>query len=118
MNCFTEGPWSRSSRIIVGIDIGTTRSGVAFAHLYPGGPQSLRRVCAWPGQEATRAESRIPTLVYYDRSGKAVAFGAETLRLEIVDQAEEDEWQLARHFKLHLHPHTMRRSHNLEVQRK
>ncbi|KAG8727344.1 hypothetical protein FRC12_022591 [Ceratobasidium sp. 428] len=70
MRAFTEGPWTRPPKIILGIDIGTTQSAVAFAYLYPNGPQSLYRVAAWPGQETHRGESKIPTLVYYDKSGK------------------------------------------------
>ncbi|KAF8606754.1 hypothetical protein BDV93DRAFT_468345 [Ceratobasidium sp. AG-I] len=116
MRAFAEGQWSRPSKIILGIDIGTTQSAVAFAYLYPDGPQSLHRVSAWPGQEAQKGESKIPTLVYYDTDGKAVSFGAEALKPEIADKAEDDGWQLARHFKLHLHPDAMKQKHNLKVQ--
>ncbi|QRV77751.1 heat shock protein 70 kDa 12A [Ceratobasidium sp. AG-Ba] len=116
MRAFTEGPWTRPPKIILGIDIGTTQSAVAFAHLYPNGPQSLYRVSAWPGQETHRGESKIPTLVYYDQRGKAVSFGAEALKLETAEKAEEQGWLLARHFKLHLHPDAMKQKHNLKVQ--
>jgi len=116
MRAFTEGPWTRPSKIIIGIDIGTTQSAVAFAYLYPNGPQSLYRVSAWPGQESQKGESKIPTLVYYDKNGKAVSFGAEALQLDTAEKAEEEEWQLARHFKLHLHPEAMKQRHNLKVQ--
>ncbi|KAG8703977.1 hypothetical protein FRC08_002527 [Ceratobasidium sp. 394] len=116
MRAFTEGPWTRPPKIILGIDIGTTQSAVAFAYLYPNGPQSLYRVAAWPGQEAHKGESKIPTLVYYDQNDKAVSFGAEALKPETADKAEEQGWRLARHFKLHLHPEAMKQKHNLKVQ--
>ncbi|KAJ1303479.1 hypothetical protein OPQ81_011666 [Rhizoctonia solani] len=116
MKVFAEGAWSRPPKIILGIDIGTTQSAVAFAYLYPGGPQSLHRVTAWPGQEAQKGESKIPTLVYYDTDKKAVSFGAEALKPEIAEKAEDEEWQLARHFKLHLHPDAMKHRHNLRAQ--
>ncbi|CCO34430.1 Heat shock 70 kDa protein 12A [Rhizoctonia solani AG-1 IB] len=116
MKVFAEGPWSRSPKIILGIDIGTTQSAVAFAYLYPGGPQSLHRVTAWPGQEAQKGESKIPTLVYYDSDNKPVSFGAEALKPEIVEKAEDEHWKLARHFKLHLHPEAMKNKHNLRAQ--
>lgn len=32
-----RGPWEGENKIIVGIDIGTTQSGVAFAYLQTGG---------------------------------------------------------------------------------
>ncbi|KAG9080112.1 hypothetical protein FRC06_007071, partial [Ceratobasidium sp. 370] len=116
MRAFTERPWTRPPKIILGIDIGTTQSAVAFAHLYPNGPQMLQRVTAWPGQESFRGETRIPTLVYYDQNDKAVSFGAEALQPETADRAEDEGWKLARHFKLHLHPEAMKQKHNLKVQ--
>ncbi|KAH7336830.1 hypothetical protein B0J17DRAFT_599649 [Rhizoctonia solani] len=116
MKVFAEGSWNRPPKIILGIDIGTTQSAVAFAYLYPDGPQSLHRVTAWPGQEAQKGESKIPTLVYYDTNKNAVSFGAEALKPEIGEKAEDEQWQLARHFKLHLHPDAMKHKHNLRAQ--
>jgi hypothetical protein len=91
-------------------------------------------VSQWPGQESHKGESKIPTLVYYNQSGKvdgnlsgfdisdvrrkAVSFGAEALKPEIIDQAELEGWQLARQFKLHLHPDSMKQRHQLKIQRK
>ncbi|KAL5634436.1 hypothetical protein ACGC1H_002480 [Rhizoctonia solani] len=116
MKVFAEGAWNRPPKIILGIDIGTTRSAVSFAYLYPGGSQSLHRVTAWPGQEAQEGESKIPTLVYYDTDKKAVSFGAEALKPEITEKAEDEQWQLARHFKLHLHPNAVKHRHHLRAQ--
>ncbi|EUC57638.1 heat shock 70 kDa protein 12A [Rhizoctonia solani AG-3 Rhs1AP] len=113
MKVFAEGAWNRPPKIILGIDIGTTRSAVSFAYLYPDGPQSLHMVTAWPGQEANKGEPKIPTLVYYNTDKKAVSFGAEALKLEIAETAEDEQWQLTRHFKLHLHPDAMKHRHHL-----
>ena len=100
----------------------------------------MSRVSEWPGQEAHKGESKIPTLVWYDRNKKvhelhyfvyiffpalifflfynqAAAFGAEALSAEIEDEAEEMGWTLAKHFKLHLHPQTMKEKHNLTIDR-
>ncbi|CAE6466496.1 unnamed protein product [Rhizoctonia solani] len=117
MKVFAEGAWNRPPKIILGIDIGTTQSAVAFAYLYPDGPQSLHRVTAWPGQEAQKGESKIPTLVYYD-TDKTASDGTTTqaLKPEIAEKAEDEQWQLARHFKLHLHPEAMKHKHNLRAQ--
>ncbi len=99
----------------------------------------MARVNEWPGQEAHNSESKIPTLVWYDGKKKvrephylmhisipalifsrfydqAAAFGAETLSAAMEDEAEENGWTLAKHFKLHLHPQTMKK-HNLTVDR-
>jgi len=32
------------------------------------------------------------------------------------EEAEEDGWRLARHFKLHLHPAELRASHNIATE--
>jgi hypothetical protein len=34
------------------------------------------------------------------------------------DEAEEEDWRLARHFKLHLHPAELRTSHNVVTEGK
>ena len=52
----------------------------------------------------------------YDQSGTARAFGAEATATRIQNLAEDESWQLAEHFKLHLHPITMRAEHNIIVQ--
>ncbi|CAE6502943.1 unnamed protein product [Rhizoctonia solani] len=116
MKVFAEGPWNRPPKIILGVDIGTTESAVAFAYLYPDGPQYIHRVTAWPGQETQKMEGKIPTLVYYDSERKAVAFGAETRKPEIEEKAEDEGWHLARHFKLNLHPDTIRQRHGIQIQ--
>ncbi|KAF8593579.1 hypothetical protein BDV93DRAFT_225618 [Ceratobasidium sp. AG-I] len=116
MRSFAEEQWVGPPKIILGIDIGTTQSAIAFAYLYPDGPQSLHRVCAWPGLESQRGVSKIPSLVYCDTDGKAVWFGTDALKPEIADKAGDNGWQLARHFKLHLHPDAMKQKHNLKVQ--
>ncbi|KAG9103545.1 hypothetical protein FRC06_010030 [Ceratobasidium sp. 370] len=128
-----HGAWEGESKIIIGIDIGTTQSGVAFAFLQKGSLQSclihwclrlerfegvdqaVHRVIQWPGQEAQNQQSKIPTLVWYDRSGKAVSFGAEALSHQAKENAEDNNWQLAKHFKLHLHPNDMKVKHDLKL---
>ncbi|KAG8747460.1 hypothetical protein FRC12_014070, partial [Ceratobasidium sp. 428] len=115
MRAFAEEPWEHPQKIILGIDIGTTHSAVSFAFLYPGGPQSLRRVTKWPGQDSQRGECKTPTIVYYDESGKAVSFGVEAAKITSAE-AEDQGWRLARYFKLHLHPKAMRQKHNVAVQ--
>ncbi|CAE6435925.1 unnamed protein product [Rhizoctonia solani] len=107
-----RGPWEGESKIVIGIDIGTTQSGVAFTFLQNGGSQAIHRVTKWPGQVVS--QSKIPTLIWYD-AGKAVSFGAETLLSNIEEEAEDNGWFLAKHFKLHLHPDDMKAKHNLKL---
>ncbi|KAG9103544.1 hypothetical protein FRC06_010029 [Ceratobasidium sp. 370] len=128
-----HGAWEGESKIVVGIDIGTTQSGVAFAFLQKGVEQAIHRVTRWPGQEAQNQQSKIPTLVWYDVDNKvactfyepgqlttlvslqAVSFGAEALSHKVKEEAEDNDWQLAKHFKLHLHPDDMKAKHDLKL---
>ncbi|KAG8737707.1 hypothetical protein FRC10_007906 [Ceratobasidium sp. 414] len=110
-----QGPWEGESKIVLGIDIGSTQSGVAFAFLQKGMEQAIHRVTQWPGQEARNQQSKIPTLVWYTRDGKAVSFGAEALSYKAKEDAEDNNWQLAKHFKLHLHPSDLKTKHNIEL---
>ncbi|QRW20316.1 heat shock protein 70 kDa 12B [Rhizoctonia solani] len=110
-----RGPWEGDTKIVIGIDIGTTQSGVAFAFLQNGASQVIHRVTRWPGQEARDQQGKIPTLVWYDRSRKATAFGAEAQLPIIEEQAEDNGWVLAKYFKLHLHPSDMQAKHELKL---
>ncbi|ELU36223.1 hypothetical protein AG1IA_09748 [Rhizoctonia solani AG-1 IA] len=96
-----RGPWEGDTKIVIGIDIGTTQSGVAFAFLqndaiFIGASQVIHRVTRWPGQEAT-------------------AFGAEAQLPTVEEQAEDNGWVLAKYFKLHLHPSDMQAKHELKL---
>ncbi|EJD54456.1 hypothetical protein AURDEDRAFT_156236 [Auricularia subglabra TFB-10046 SS5] len=95
-------------KIVFGIDLGTTRSAVSFAHLQAGSVPKVRSVTRWPGQEDVVGDSKCHTVVRY-KGTKAIAFGADAL------DSVEDNTHLARWFKLHLHPQSMRTNNNLEV---
>ncbi|KAJ1303449.1 hypothetical protein OPQ81_011638 [Rhizoctonia solani] len=110
-----RGPWEGDAKIVIGIDIGTTQSGVAFSFLQNGAIQVIHRVTRWPGQEAHSQQGKIPTLVWYDTNKKAVAFGAEAQLHTVEEQAEDNGWFLAKHFKLHLHPNDMRTKHEIKL---
>jgi len=102
-----EQEWKGSPKLILGVDIGTTYSGVSFLYLTEGvkPSQKIQRVTEWPGQKGN-AEAKVPTLVWYDRNGNAVKLGAEAYKLKAT-KAKTDKLELAKHFKHHLHPRTM-----------
>jgi hypothetical protein len=54
----------------------------------------------------TRYGSPTDSRFRYDSHGQSQAFGAEARAIDDAE-AEEKGWQLAKHFKLHLHPPTM-----------
>ncbi|KAJ1303450.1 hypothetical protein OPQ81_011639 [Rhizoctonia solani] len=110
-----RGPWEGDTKIVVGIDIGTTQSGVAFAFLQNGAKQEIHRIISWPGQEAHNQQGKIPTLVWYDTNKRAVSFGAEAQSYTTEEQAEDNGWALAKYFKLHLHPSDMQARHELKL---
>ncbi|CUA75815.1 ER membrane protein complex subunit 1 [Rhizoctonia solani] len=115
MKGHTEEAWQGEPKLIVGIDLGTTHSAVSFSYLLQGDRQVVRRVGKWPGQEAQKEHSKIPTLIYYDKNNKPQCFGAETVSLEARDRAEDEGWSLAKYFKLHLHPQSMRTQDRLTL---
>ncbi|KDQ12473.1 hypothetical protein BOTBODRAFT_176413 [Botryobasidium botryosum FD-172 SS1] len=112
---FVNEKWQKEAIVVVAMDIGTTQAAVSFAYFYKDGPQTIHRVNQWPGQENQAGHSKIPSLVWYDRTGKARAFGAEVRSYAMKDQAEDEGWKLAKHFKLHAHPKSMRTRDNLTL---
>ncbi|KAF8594083.1 hypothetical protein BDV93DRAFT_183817 [Ceratobasidium sp. AG-I] len=110
-----HGPWDGPSKIAIGIDIGTTQSGVSFAYLQEGAEQTIHRVTQWPGQESQNQHGKIPTIVWYE-ANKAVSFGAEALSPHAEEEAEDRDWKLAKYFKLHLHPADLTAKHGLELE--
>ncbi|KAF6752161.1 hypothetical protein DFP72DRAFT_1171705 [Ephemerocybe angulata] len=91
-------------RLLLAFDIGTTFSGISYSILDPGKVPEIRPVTRYPSQEQVGGDSKIPTVIYYNKHGKPEAIGAETLKEGIEADAEEEEWQVARWFKLHLRP--------------
>ncbi|KAK0222688.1 hypothetical protein EDD85DRAFT_959945 [Armillaria nabsnona] len=83
-------PYNGSSRkLVVAIDLGTTFSGISY----------------WfPAQEHVGSDAKIPTIIYYDNSGKPRAIGAEALQEHIVETAEDERWIKYVAFKLYLRP--------------
>jgi len=88
---------------------------VAYAYLYTGGPQVVKRVASWPGQAAQRYESKIPSIVWYDHQGRPQAFCAEARSPAVVAKAEREQWYLAEQFKLHVHPSSMASTHFIHL---
>ncbi|KAF9523699.1 hypothetical protein CPB83DRAFT_862504 [Crepidotus variabilis] len=89
-------------KLVLAFDIGTTFSGVSYSILDPGQIPIIKGVTEFPGQEATSAACKAPTIIYYDQEGKVKAVGAEALQDGIYERALEDNWTKAEWFKLHL----------------
>lgn len=52
-------------------------------------------LCRFPAQDHVGADSKVPSVIYYDRSGMAKACGLEALHESVVEQAEEAGWEKA-----------------------
>ncbi|KAF9476870.1 hypothetical protein BDN70DRAFT_881863 [Pholiota conissans] len=89
-------------KLVLAFDVGTTYSGISYSVLDPGQVPEIKGVTRFPAHEHISGASKIPTIIYYDRSGNVKAVGAEAMREGIYEQAEDEQWVKAEWFKLHL----------------
>ncbi|KAG8804483.1 hypothetical protein FRC16_007892 [Serendipita sp. 398] len=97
-----EGRYTGEEQLVIAIDLGTTQSAVSYCHLFPNSVPSVRIVNKWPGQEEVAGDSKIPSLVAYENS-RPIAYGAEAL-----EYMDTEGYYVAKWFKLHLHPDSMK----------
>ncbi|CAG7852390.1 SubName: Full=Uncharacterized protein {ECO:0000313/EMBL:CCA74289.1} [Serendipita indica DSM 11827] len=95
-------PYRGQEKLIVAFDIGSTQSAVSFMHAYNGSIPTVRMVTRWPGQPSGSGDSKIPTIVAY-KNGTPVVCGVEAQ-----DYVADDAYEIAKWFKLHLHPDSMK----------
>ncbi|KAG8902814.1 hypothetical protein FRB99_004081 [Tulasnella sp. 403] len=86
--------------LIISIDLGTTYSGASYSILRPGEVPEVYDVIGYEGQEDRQANTKVPTVLYYDYNGGLVACGSEN-RDEV---ASHDEYIKVEWFKLLLRP--------------
>ncbi|KAG8794422.1 hypothetical protein FRC12_024574 [Ceratobasidium sp. 428] len=98
--------WYGESKLVIGIDIGTTCSAVSFIYLTKGSKPEVQRVTEWPGQLESERQCKLPSWIWYDSSNKPVKYGAEAVHQD-PDVAKDKGFNLAKYFKLHLHPSDM-----------
>ncbi|KIM39913.1 hypothetical protein M413DRAFT_74077 [Hebeloma cylindrosporum] len=109
----TRKPYSGLSRsLVIAIDVGTTFSGVSYAILEPGEIPKIHGVTRFPGQEHVAGNSKIPSVIYYDKHGTIMTAGAEADSSSITAQAEDEGWIKVELFKLRLRPRTMQLNMN------
>ncbi|KAK2460281.1 hypothetical protein APHAL10511_007670 [Amanita phalloides] len=78
--------------LVLAIDVGTTFSGVSYAILEPGEIPLIHSITRFPGQEHVAGNTKIPSVIYYDKEGSLVAAGAEADTAAIVPKAEDEGW--------------------------
>jgi molecular chaperone DnaK (HSP70) len=97
-------------KLVLAFDVGTTYSGVSYSILDPGLVPEIQGVtrcaiqvisderclnmphCRYPAQQKVGGDSKIPSVIYYDKEGKVRAVGAEALQESLLEQAEDEEW--------------------------
>ncbi|PIL34593.1 hypothetical protein GSI_03372 [Ganoderma sinense ZZ0214-1] len=91
-------------KLVVGIDVGTTFSGVSYAILDPGEVPSIHTITRYPGQENEAGNCKIPSILYYRQDGTLHSAGAEAAvpGMELV--VEDEDLIFVEWFKLHLRP--------------
>ncbi|KAF8873975.1 hypothetical protein CPB84DRAFT_1817940 [Gymnopilus junonius] len=92
----------RKRKLVLAFDVGTTYSGISYVILDPGQVPEIKGVTKFPAHEHVSGASKIPTIMYYDRTGKVRAVGAEATIDGIYETAEEEQWIKAEWWKLHL----------------
>ncbi|SJL14079.1 uncharacterized protein ARMOST_17534 [Armillaria ostoyae] len=94
----------RNQKLVIALDLGTTFSGVSYSILDPGIAPKIKGVTRFPAQENAGGDAKIPTIMYYDKSGEVMAAGAEALDESLVRSAEDEGWIKCSRFKLHMLP--------------
>ncbi|KIM37736.1 hypothetical protein M413DRAFT_13173 [Hebeloma cylindrosporum] len=89
-------------KLVLAFDIGTTYSGISYCILDPGQAPQIKGVTRFPAHEQISGASKIPTIIYYDPTGKVRAVGAEATREGVYEEAEEGHWVKTEWFKFHL----------------
>ncbi|PIL25741.1 hypothetical protein GSI_11491 [Ganoderma sinense ZZ0214-1] len=94
-------------KLMLGIDVGTTFSGVSYAVLDPGEELSIHGITRYPGQENYPSNSKIPSILYYRQDGTLHSAGAEAKAPGMDIVAEDENLLLVEWFKLHLRPESL-----------
>ncbi|TFK50888.1 hypothetical protein OE88DRAFT_1630336 [Heliocybe sulcata] len=98
-------PYTGASRkLVLALDVGTTYSGISYTILDPGEVPQIRTVTKFPGQSTSGADSKVPSVLYYDANGALQAIGQEAENLREDGETDENEWIRVEWFKLHLRP--------------
>ncbi|KAF7290577.1 hypothetical protein MIND_01297800 [Mycena indigotica] len=93
-------------KLVLAIDIGTTFSAASWCLLEPKKEPKMGGVQQWPKQSIP--DSKVPTLIFYDKNGIAQAFGAAVEDEGVMKEAVLAGWLRVEWFKLHLRPASLK----------
>ncbi|KIY64372.1 hypothetical protein CYLTODRAFT_102547 [Cylindrobasidium torrendii FP15055 ss-10] len=101
-------PYNKNTRkLVIAFDVGTTFSGASFAKLEPGMVPNIQGVTRYPAQHKVGGNSKIPSILYYDKNGAVKAVGAEAMDEAFLEEAQDEGYFKVEWFKLHLRPKTL-----------
>ncbi|KIJ67372.1 hypothetical protein HYDPIDRAFT_84371 [Hydnomerulius pinastri MD-312] len=115
----SRSPWRGSlgadRRLVVSVDIGTTFSAASFCILQKDKVPKFEEILRWPKQATP--DAKVPSVLFYDKYGRARAFGSETDDYETQNEADAEEWQKVEWWKLHLRPQHLPSIRNLKLEK-
>ncbi|KAH8117833.1 hypothetical protein DFH11DRAFT_1740928 [Phellopilus nigrolimitatus] len=88
--------------IVIGIDVGTTFSGVSYAFLRPNEVPKVQSVMSFTDQDI--GDSRVPSILIYDKDGTLKKAGAGAVSVDTIRDPDYDKWTKVEYFKMHLRP--------------
>ncbi|KAK9459078.1 uncharacterized protein V1516DRAFT_551577 [Lipomyces oligophaga] len=94
---------AKSDQLLIGIDFGTTNTGVAYVHIRRGNsPSDIHEsiINEWPGN-GNSVMSKIPSVIYYDEKGEVIAWGKQDPR-QGQGRNRGDKFYEAKWFKMRL----------------
>ncbi|PPR05624.1 hypothetical protein CVT24_002810 [Panaeolus cyanescens] len=93
-----EGP---HQKLVLAFDVGTTFTGISYSILEPGKMPEIKGVTKFPGQEGSIDAAKIPSVMYYDKSGKLRAAGFKAMHEDVYEKALARKWEKVEWFKIH-----------------
>ncbi|KAN0086229.1 hypothetical protein V8E55_007363, partial [Tylopilus felleus] len=99
-------------KLVLAFDIGTTYSSASYCILEPHRvpecfPEFYRFIFTclrFPAQGVARADTKVPSILFYDKSGTVRAAGAKVLSSDIIQTAQTEGWTKAEWWKIYLCP--------------
>ncbi|PPQ99000.1 hypothetical protein CVT24_003482 [Panaeolus cyanescens] len=88
-------------KLVLAFDVGTTYTGISYSILEPGKVPEIKGVTSFPSQEGSIDATKIPSIMYYGKSGKLRVAGFEAMHEDIDKKALDRDWEKVEWFKIH-----------------
>ncbi|KAH8117902.1 hypothetical protein DFH11DRAFT_1571301 [Phellopilus nigrolimitatus] len=103
LKLFDRQPYNGLQKgIVIGIDVGTTFSGVSYAFMRPNEVPEIQTVVSFTDQDI--GDSKVPSILIYDKDGTLKAAGAKAVAVNTIQNKDYCNWKKVKYFKMHLRP--------------